>query len=266
MRHWYRAVLFVGLAAGLALAQTPASPKQFDVSTVKPNSTDDRRVLLSLQPGGRFVSTGTTLKLLMTEAYGVRDFQIFGGPGWLNTDRWDIVAKAEDVADRIPIEQFRPMLRVLIEDRFQLKVHREMKEMPAYVLLVGKSGSKLQANSGGPGPMLRMGRGELTGKKASMAMVLQVLSQQLGRPLIDKTGLTGEYDFTLQWTPEPGQGGFAGGPPGGPPGAGPEPPPPAADGPSIFTAIQEQLGLRLDSQKVPVETIVIDSVEKPSEN
>jgi bla regulator protein blaR1 len=256
----------MALAAGFAIAQTPAPPKQFDFATIKPNSSSDHRVLLSLPPGGRFISTGTTLKMLMTEAYNVRDFQIFGGPGWLNTDRWDIAAKADDVADRISIEQFRPMLRALIEDRFQLRVRREMKELPAYILSVGKGELKLHANSGEPGPMLRMGRGELTGKKVQMPMILQALSQQLGRPVIDKTGLTGEYDFALQWTPEPGQGGFPGGPPGGPPGAGPEPPPPGADGPSIFTAIQEQLGLRLDSQKAPVETIVIDGVEKPSEN
>jgi len=262
------AALFV-LWGGTVVAQ----PKQFDVATVKPNSTGDRRETLSLQPGGRFVSTGTTLKVLMTEAYWpVRDFQIFGRPAWINNDRWDIQAKAEDVPDRIPIDQFRPMLRALLEDRFQLKVHRETREMQAYVLTVGKGGLKMQANSGEPGPqngpqkngpMMRMGRGEISGKKVQMAMVLQALSNMLGRPVIDKTGLTGEYDFTLEFVPEPGQGTLVS---GTPPMPAPEAPPPAADGPTIFTAIQEQLGLRLDSQKVPAETIVTDSVEKPSEN
>jgi uncharacterized protein (TIGR03435 family) len=134
--------------------------------------------------------------------------------------------------------------------------------MPAYVLLAGKNGSKLQPNSGEPGPSLRGGRGQFIAKKVPMAMVAQVLSNTLRRPVIDKTGFTGEYDFMLQWTPEPSQGTAVGGPPPGPaPDA-----PPAADGPTIFTAIQEQLGLRLDSQKAPVETVVIDRVEKPSEN
>jgi len=197
-----------------------------------------------------------------TEAYNVRDFEISGGPGWINTDRWDIEAKAEGVAGRLPLDQFKPMLRVLIEDRFQLKVHREMKEMPAYVLSMGKNGSKMQPNSGEPGPDLRGGRGQWTAKKVPMAMVAQVLSNTLRRLVIDKTGLAGEYDFTLEWAPETGQGTAVGGPP---PGPAPEAPP-AAEGPSIFTAIQEQLGLRLDSQKAPVETIVIDRVEKPSEN
>jgi uncharacterized protein (TIGR03435 family) len=140
------------------------------------------------------------------------------------------------------------MLRVLIEDRFQLKVHRESKEMAVYNLTVAKGGSKLAANAGEPGPMLRMGRGELSGKKVSMAMVLQVPSQQLARTVVDKTDLKGEYDFTLKWTPEPGQGGgFPGLPPPGPDAL----PPVDTNGPSIFTAIQEQLGLRLESAKVP---------------
>jgi uncharacterized protein (TIGR03435 family) len=238
-------------------------PLKFEVSTVKPNASNDNRVMLQNQLGGRFAATGVALKLLMTEAYEVRDFQITGGPGWVNTDRWDIVAKTEGVTDRLPLEKLRPMLKVLIEDRFQLKVHRETKEMPVYALTVAKGGSKLQANSGEPGPMLRMGRGELIGKKVAMPMILQVLSQQLRRPVLDKTDLKGEYDFTLTWTPEPGAGAGPG-PPGGP---GPDAAPPVdLSGPSIFTAIQEQLGLRLESIKGPADVVVIDSVEKPTDN
>jgi uncharacterized protein (TIGR03435 family) len=239
-----------------------AQPKAFDVATIKLNSSADNRDALLLQPGGRFVATGIPLKMLMTDAYNVRDFEISGGPGWINTDRWDIEARAEGVSGRLPLDQFKAMLRVLIEDRFQLKVHREMKEMPVYVLSVGKNGSKLKTNSGEPGPMVGVRRGQMTVKKVPMAMVAQTLSNTLRRPVIDKTGLTGEYDFTLEWAPEPGQG-TAVGPP--PPGPAPDAPA-AADGPTIFTAIQEQLGLRLDSQKAPVETIVVDRVERPSEN
>jgi uncharacterized protein (TIGR03435 family) len=246
------------LLAGVVLAQ----PKAFDVATIKPNSSADNRDSLLIQPGGRFVATGIPLKMLMTEAYNVRDFEISGGPAWINTDRWDIEARAEGVAGRLPLDQFKAMLRVLIEDRFQLKVHREMKEMPAYFLSVGKSGLKIRPNSGEPGPLIRTGRGQMTVKKVPMATVAQVLSNTLRRPVIDKTGLTGEYDFTLEWAPEAGQGTAVGGPP---PGTAPDAPA-AADGPTIFTAIQEQLGLRLDSQKAPVETVVVDRVERPGEN
>jgi uncharacterized protein (TIGR03435 family) len=157
------------------------------------------------------------------------------------------------------------MLVALIEDRFQLKIHRETKEMPVYALVVAKNGTKLKANAGEPGPRLRMGRGQLNGTKVPLKMLVQQLAQQLGRPVVDKTGLTGDYDFTLTWTPQPGEGGamFAG--PGGP--GGPEGPPPSdPDGPSIFAAIQEQLGLKLESDKGPVEILVLDQVEKPTEN
>lgn len=249
------------MVCAIASAQTPAAPKQFDVATIKPNASNDNRVMLGLPLGGRFTTTGVSLKLLVTEAYNVRDFQVTGGPGWISSDRWDINAKVDGMAERIPIEQMRPMLQVLLADRFQLKVHEETKEMPLYVLTVGKNGSKLQENTGDPGPMLRMGRGQLSGKKVAIAMLIQPLSQILGRTVVDKTGLTGEFDFTLDWTPELGQGGVPGAPPGGDA-------PPAGDssGPSVFTAIQEQLGLRLDSQKGPVEIIVIDHVDKPSDN
>jgi bla regulator protein blaR1 len=248
-----------------ATAQTP--PKVFDISTVKPNAANDNRVMLQIQPGGRFNATGVTLKMLMTEAYNVRDFQISGGPGWMDTERWDIVAKAEGVEGQLPIDELRPMLRVLLEERFQLKVRRETREMPVYALVVGKSGSKLVATSGesGKGPQIRFGRGSFDAKKIPIKMLLQPLGQMLGRPVIDKTDLTGEYDIHLTWTPEQGQGAPIAGhvPPANGPGDAVASDP---GGPSIFTAVQEQLGLRLDSSKAPAETILIDHVEKPAEN
>jgi uncharacterized protein (TIGR03435 family) len=219
--------------------------------------------MMRIQPGGHYTATGVTLKLLIGQAYDVREFQISGGPSWIGSDRYDINAKAEGLPDRVRPDVMRPLLRNLVEDRFKLKTHTESKEMPVYALVIGKSGSKLKASEGEPGPSLRMGRGQLTGKKIAMAMLAQQLSQQLGRTVIDKTGLTGDFDFVLEWTPEPGQGGGAFG--------GPPPPPealPQADssGPTLFTAVQEQLGLRLESQKGPVPILIIDSVEKPTEN
>jgi len=162
----------------------------------------------------------------------------------------------------------------LLADRFQLTLHRETKEQSVYALLVAKNGPKLQESqtkdgqakegTGPRGPMMRMGRGELSGQGVALDMLTRTLSSQLGRTVIDRTGLKGNFDFKLTWTPDPGQS--AGPPGGGPPPGADAPPPPDPNGPSIFTALQEQLGLRLESQKGPVEMLVIDRVEKPSEN
>jgi uncharacterized protein (TIGR03435 family) len=221
--------------------------------------------------------------MLLTLAYDVREFQISGGPGWISTERYDIMAKAGDASDsgssddprkmtdeqrKAVADQMRERLRALLAERFQLTSHRETKEQSVYALVVGKSGSKLQESQmkegdAGRGRMM-MGRGQFSGQGVALQMLTQSLSSQLGRPVIDRTGLKGNFDFKLEWTPDPGQ---SGGPFGGglPPGAD-APPPPDSNGPSVFTALQEQLGLRLESQKGPVEMLVIDKVEKPSEN
>jgi uncharacterized protein (TIGR03435 family) len=252
-----RGISVVLLALGGAVAQ-----QTFEVASIKPNAASDNRIMIGIQPGGRFTATGITVKHLIREAFNVRDFQISGGPGWIGSERYDVNAKAEGAADRIPPEQLRPMLRALLEERFQLKVHEETREMPVYALVVAKNGPKLTASTSERGPMIRMGRGQLDVKKAPMTMLAQQLSQQLGRNVIDQTDLRGDYDFLLQWTPEPGQGG---GPFGGPPAPDALP---AADtsGPTLFTALQEQLGLRLESQRGSVPIIIIDRIEKPTEN
>ena len=159
------------------------------------------------------------------------------------------------------------MLRALLEDRFQLRVLSETKEMPVFALVVATGGSKLIPHAGEAipyGQRFRLGLGLYSVKQGNIAMFVTELTRQLWRPVIDKTDLKGEYDFTLEWTPQPGQG--------GPESLGlpPQPlesaPPVNPDGPTIFSALQEQLGLRLDSQKGPVEVIVVEHVEKPSEN
>ena len=245
----------------LLLSSASSFAQSFDVASIKPNSASDNRVRISIQPGGRFTATGMSLRMLTGQAFGMRDFQITGLPGWASADRYDIEAKSEGMPERLPPDQLRPYLKALVEERFQLKSHIETKEMPVYALVVGKNGSKLKASEA-PGPMIRMGRGQLNGKGMPMDLLVAQLSQQLGRMVINKTGLSGAFDIELEWTPEPGQGG---GGPGGPP-------PPdgnvgvGASGPSIFTAVQEQLGLRLESTKGPVEVLVVDSVAKPTEN
>jgi bla regulator protein blaR1 len=266
-------------------AQSPAAaaaPPAFEVATIKPSDPSNPRMGIQIAPGGRFTTSGITLKFLIGFAYDVRDFQVSGGPGWVNSDKYDIVAKAADEPDAGELrkltddqgkafeKRLRLRVQALLADRFQLKIQRTTKELPVYALLVAKSGSKLQetqaAADGKRFNGMRMGRGELTAQGAPIKFLTQTLSQQLGRPVLDQTGLTGKYDFKLAWSPDPSEAGNAFGKPGPGGDGGNGPPPPDPNGPSIFTAVQEQLGLKLESQKGPVEILVIDKVEKPSEN
>lgn len=258
--------LFLSIAAvGVAMAQ-----QSFEVATIKPNADNDHRVMFRIMPGGGFSATGTTVKMLIMQAFNVKDFQVTGGPGWMSSDRFDINAKGGGDGGRPSPEAFRPMLQALLAERFGLKFHKETKEVPVYALVAGKGPHKMKASEtpAGGGPeqrgMMRIGRGQANLQGATLAGLAQLLSQQLGRPVIDKTGIEGRFDVEMHWTPEPGQG-------GGPFGGGAPPPPEAAasadgGGPSIFTAVQEQLGLKLDSQRGTVEILIIDNVSKPTDN
>jgi uncharacterized protein (TIGR03435 family) len=203
----------------------------------------------------------------MQQAYGIRDFQIVGGPAWLGTERYDITAKPEDAANQ---EQVKLMVQALLADRFKLEFHRETKELPTYALVVGKGGPKLKkyvetdgdssgSGGGGRGGMMRMmGRGHFEANGVPVSALANQLAQALGRSVIDKTELTGNYDFKLDWTPDENQPGI------GPAGDNHAPAP--ADGASIFAAVQEQLGLKLEGSKGPVEILIVDRAEKASEN
>jgi uncharacterized protein (TIGR03435 family) len=262
-----RATTLIVVYPWWASVQAQALPTKFDVATIKPSTVDNGDFAVRSLPGGTLICTGVTLRMLVMEAYEVKAFQISGGPSWVGTARWDLEAKLEGVQGRLPPAQERLMLRALLEDRFQLKVLSETKEMPVFALVVAAAGSKLTPHVGEAIPIgqrFRLGLGLYSVKQGNIARLVTELTRQLWRPVIDKTDLKGEYDFTLEWTPQPGQG--------GPESLGlpPQPlesaPPVNPDGPSIFTALQEQLGLRLDSQKGPVEVIVIEHVEKPSAN
>jgi bla regulator protein blaR1 len=256
--------------------ETAAKIPEYAVATIKPAKSDEGRVMMMFTPDGISVA-GVPLQLLLREAFGVGDDRILGAPGWVKTDRFDLQAKV-DGADvpkllKLTMEQRRQMLIPLLADRFGLKFHHETRDLPVYALVIAKGGSRLKeskapdAAAGGEPPrrmtMIR-GRGNIEGQKSSIENLIHVLSEQLGRTIIDKTCLTGTYDYTLNWTPDdaPPMGGEPG---GGPPG-GNNAPPPDAGGPSVFTAIQEQLGLKLEPQKGPVDVIVIDGVAAPSEN
>jgi bla regulator protein blaR1 len=270
--------IFAFLASSTLWGQTESAPLTFEVASIKPSAPDFHGTMFQSQPGGGLRVTGATLKTLLAIAYNVREFQITGGPGWINSDRYDIVAKSEHSAgpENVPDdprkltdeqrktlqEQMEQRLQALMAERFRLSVHRETKEQPVYALVVSKGGSKLQpAQEGGP-VRTQWLRNQITGEGVQIQMLTPALASILGRPVIDKTGLTGNFDFKLEWTPDPSQGFGNFGPP--PPGVDAAPSVPSS--PSIFTAVQEQLGLRLESEKAPAEMIVVDRVEKPSEN
>jgi len=264
---------------------TPASAPVYEVASIKPDKSGDMRFKVMNTPDG--FSADSTLQMLIRLAYGVEDNQISGAPNWVNSDRYDIEAKMDgataDEVRKLSGEQNQStrehMLQALLVDRFKLTLHRETRELPLYSLVVAKNGSKLQESKPGEpdkrgfktpdghpmaqGHFFRMGMGQLDGHSIGTGDIARVLAQQLGRKVVDNTGLTANYDFTLKWTPEEGQGPAFREPEAGP-GAGSTPAP--ETGPSIFTALQEQLGLKLESQKGPVEILVIDHVEKPSEN
>ena len=260
------------------LAQTPSAPSSltFEVASIKPTAPGTHMSRIQFGPGGGITITNSTLKGLVRLAYDVQDFQVTGGPGWYEADRYDVIAKpnASPDSENTTMADSRAMtdaqrqkaqaevqqrLRALLADRFQLKIYRETKEQTIYALVVARGGSKLQ-EAKEPGSSMSMGGRRLTAKGTTMTFLVGSLSGKLGRPVLDKTGLTGHYDFTLQFAPDPPAPGA------GPSGEKTEPGASDPEGPSIFTALQEQLGLKLDSQKGPVEMIVVDHAEKPSEN
>lgn len=269
------------LSGGLVCAQQASAPA-FEVASIKPADPNERRIMMR-GDRGTVNLTGVTLTMLVQQAYDVRDFQISGGPGWMNSDRYNIIAKVPANAAELPADptqatdeqrqtfqkQRAAMVQSLLAERFQLKVHHETRELPVYVLTVAKNGPKIKDNGGKtadpnikPG-MIRMGPGQLFASQSNVTMLAQLLSQSLGRTVIDKTGLTGKFDYELKWTPDPATTRMPIGPP--PPGAD-GPPPFDPNGPDLFTAVQEQLGLKLESQKGPVDIVVVDHAEKPSEN
>jgi uncharacterized protein (TIGR03435 family) len=263
---------------------------EFDVASVKPNTSGEMRVMMRNLPGGIYEAYNVTLGAMVRQAYRLQQFQLVGGPAWLDADRFTIQARSP--AGSAPSE-FALRMRSLLAERFSLQVHNETRELPIYALVVaradGRLGSQLRPASidctalvaargrgGAPPPPppapprpgerpqcgTMMGGGRVFGGGATMPQLATTLSQFAGRMVFDRTGLTGGFDFDLEFAPDPGLRGI--GPGGGLPG-----PPDVADRPadagiSIFTAVQEQLGLRLEAERGPVEVVVIDRVEQPT--
>jgi uncharacterized protein (TIGR03435 family) len=232
-----------------------------EVATIKP-SQPDRPGRAFLFRGNRFTTINTTLMALIGFAYAVQEKQVIGGQDWMNSEKFDIEGKP-DTPGTPSQEQLRTMVKKLLADRFQLKFHNEKRELPAYVLTAGKTEPKMTKDdtnpNGLPGLFFRQ-LGDLNVRNATMGDFAHLMqSAVLDRPVVDQTGLAGKWDFELKWTPDDSQ--FSG--------MGMRPPPPsdAADAPPpLFTAIQEQLGLKLESGKAQVDVMVIDHVEHPSAN
>jgi uncharacterized protein (TIGR03435 family) len=281
-------------AAQSGAAQTPASkpidaPAVFEAASIKPqapSSDGSIRIMVQYPANGRFTGTGVSVKRLICVAYGLSDFQVLGGPDWIDSDRYDVLATPgsalEEQLQKMNSEESslvkRQMLQALLADRFKLTLHHDTKELPIYALVVAKGGPKLQetkpddanpdaanapAHPSGKGRMrmsIDSGAIEMTAQGMAMDGLARQLASQLGSTVQDQTGLKGNYDFTLHFTPEdarmdasePGGGGNAS----------------LADnsGTSIFAAVQDQLGLKLESKKGPVEVVVVDHVDKPSDN
>ena len=279
-----RSLAGVGLALGVCPAFGQSSEKpaaasrpEFEVASIKLNKSAGFGAMIGPSPSGRFTATNIPLFLVITIAYNIKEFQLSGAPPWLMSERYDIEAKAEGNAT---FDAMRPMLQTLLEDRLMLKVHQETKELPVYALMVGKAGKLHPAEGECPPPPKTLplpepGKmpspcgnffifpGHISGQKLSATQIVNSLSRLTERIVLDKTDLTGKYDIDLQYTPEQSQ--LLAPPP--PPGVNQLPFPPIdPNGPSLFTALQEQLGLKLESTKGPVDILVIDHVERPSEN
>ena len=249
-----------GVFAQPAVSRPPF--EAFDVATIKPTDPDYKGGrFITMQSSHVFVAKNYTVKALVVAAYNLNPRAVSGGPAWFDSDRYDIVAKAPN-AVRPNLDEQMSMLRKLLAERFTLTFHREQRELSIYALTVAKNGPKLKASTEPPDAPPALvnrifpGRALLPARNATMEQFASVMQRAvLDRPVVDRTGLSGKYDFDLEWMPDEVQfGGHV------PPGT-----PEAQQKPDLFAAIQ-QLGLRLDATKGPVEVLVINQVQRPTAN
>ena len=247
------------LAIALLLLFGQAAPAKpaFEVSTIKRNISLAEGGSIGMQPGGRFRAVNADLRFMISAMYrtsgGARLFpsQIIGLPDWTWKEHWDITAKVgKELAGRPVQEQFRnmaPMVQSLLEDRFKLRLHHETRDMPIYALVVSKPGvipvSAIDCKATPSKCRLESTAGHFSAVSMNINNLLSFLSNTVERVVIDRTGLQGFYDIDIDWAPEPG-----------------------SDKPSIFTAVQEKLGLKLESERGAVDVVVIDQLERPMED
>ncbi|MGD0443363.1 MAG: TIGR03435 family protein [Edaphobacter sp.] len=265
LRHVTAATLVISTTGIFAQSPSPTPRPKFDtfeVATIKPTDPDNKSGrFIIMQGNNRFIEKAYTLKLLIAAAYDLNPRTISGGPAWVESDHYDIAAETPGGVRPTHNEQMS-MLRSLLADRFQLTFHREPKVFSIYELQLAKSGPKLKETAApndpptvGPGVVYPQ-RIVLPSRNATLGDFASLLQRAiLDRPVVDKTGLTAHYDFDLEWAPDETQ--FGG-----------DVPKASADAPSppLFSAVQEQLGLKLVATKGPVDALIIDKAERPSAN
>jgi uncharacterized protein (TIGR03435 family) len=247
-------MMTIRFLATAAMVATGAA-QTFEVASIKPAAPGTRGFSIVPSAGGRLNAKNITLKRLLAASYHVQDFQISGGPAWIDSAHYDIVAKAEG-NQNLSERQLLDLVKPLLADRFQVAFHWETKQLPRYLLVVGKGGPKLkEVKADGEPDVSVRGRKLINGHRAPVSQLVEVLSWLMGRAVVDQTGLAGVYDFKLEWSPddlqaaEPGSVSTT-----------------AESGTSIFGAMQEQLGLKLDPQKGPVQMLMVEKAEKATEN
>ena len=246
------------LAQSVPTMAADADPT-FEVATIKPSQPDEQRSVVV--QGTRLVTADTSLVDLMMFAYGVHPLQIVDGPEWLKTEKFDVVVQPS-LPGRPSTAQMRSIVQKLLADHFKLALHHAQRELPVYRIVTAKGGPKLTPSTkeeqGNNTAAIGITAGRMTVSNATLSEFASLMQRyvRLDRPIVDHTGIAGKYDFKLSWTPDFSQ--FDGNPPG--------PVRNDENAPSLYTAIQEQLGLKLEAVKEPADVLVIDHVEKPSEN
>jgi uncharacterized protein (TIGR03435 family) len=240
--------LFVAVAVAVSPVHAQSNRKAFEVVSVKRNRTAALASDTNTTPG-RLSLVNVTLLSVVRRAFGVLDPQIVGAPDWLTNERYDILAVTGDGAD-LTDESRQAYLQSFLADRCQFRFHREMRELSTYSLVPSKNGPRLIAHAGPGDYSMRVqptedGRLRLRSTRGNMRRLAEILTGQVGEVVADRTGLSGEYDFTLEWAPNLTDN---------------------ATGPSLFTALNEQLGLRLEPAKSPVQAVVIDRIERPTQD
>jgi uncharacterized protein (TIGR03435 family) len=244
------AVLAVG--ASLAFAQAPG----ISVVSIKP-SDPGTNAMGNRFPAGRFTLTGYSLMYLIESAYSLKEYQILDAPGWMSSERWTLEG---ELTQPVRLISYMPLLQPVLADRYHLKIRHETRMMPIYSLVVAKGGPKLKPVEEGAKQGTNYANNMIVDKKYDIRRLASDLTGNLNMPIIDKTGLTGEYDMNLKWSPDPARPAF---------GDVRDPadlPAPDPSRPEIFTAIKEQLGLELKAEKGPVDVIVIEHAERPTPN
>jgi len=254
-----------------AIPEPPPPPKRmaldanpaFEVATIRPSDPAHPEQIITLR-GAEVITTNVTVHALINLAYWLHPKQLTGGPAWTESDKFDMAGKP-DAPGQPNVDQMKMMIQKLLADRFQLKFHFEKRELPVYAVRLANSGAKLTKSQDDPKgiPGWNFGRNAsgmiMAFRNSPMSQFTAVLQNSMDRPVVDQTGLSERYDFTLNFTPDPAQAALLGGPPAT---AGDNP----DAAPGLFAAFQQQLGLKLEPTRAPVDVLVIDKVERPSEN